>query len=212
MPSVPDPAARLRDLLPLHRLRLVASRRAAAPGSSASAPADTRAGRPRSSRPRPDCPGSAARASAPPGRSPRSTTCSIRWSVPERSSPLAAVDGFAAPLALGASPLPPAGAPVALDFWRLAPSEAHGRRALPSVRPFAARRPPLLWPRLTSRSAARGRVALSAPDTPLDNIRAMPRRPLARNAPLPLASRGTRIRRTWSTPHSFTPPPGIWPF
>jgi hypothetical protein len=51
---------------------------------------------------------------------PRSTTASIRWSVPERASPLVARDASPLRSTLGASPLPPSGSSSCLDIWRLA--------------------------------------------------------------------------------------------
>ena len=131
---------------------------------------------------------------------PRSTTCLHAGgrspSVRLRSPPAR----FAAPL--GPRGFTPASErELQLLPGHLAPGvfEAHGRLALPSVRPFARSR--LLWPRLTSRSAPRRRPFRRKARSPQVRPSAFPARPPdLRRLALGRGASRSLARSPWSTP------------
>ena len=150
MPRSRTPPSRLGDRLPFDRLGLVGPGEQLGLEGRASAPAGARGGRPRSSRRRPDCPGSAARASTPPGRCrarPPPPSGGRSLSVRLRSPP-ATLRRSARPS--GLHPSLRTGAPVAWTSgaWRLGGSRASRSPFRSALRPRG-----LLWPRLTSRAA-----------------------------------------------------------
>ena len=106
---------------------------------------------------------------------PRSTTRSIKWSVPERASPLPARDASPLRSALGASPLSPNGSSsCCLAIWRLASWRV---TVVPLSLLFGPSPEGLLWPRLTSRPAARRRPFRRQARSPQVRMLAVPAPP-----------------------------------
>jgi hypothetical protein len=146
---------------------------------------------------------------------PRSTTRSISFasSVPERSSPWAAVGASPPPSTFGASPLSSSGSSSCLDFWRLAsprstvdslssPFGPLRRQRLPRVGGCPARlRGPLLRPLLTSRSASQRRPFRREARSPQVRVLTFTA-PWPGLRPSPLVARASRTlaRSPWHRP------------
>ena len=136
---------------------------------------------------------------------PRSTTRSIRGSVPERPVPCAAVSASPLRCAFGASPRSASGSSTCVDLWRLAPPRrtvvsrslpfgpSPRQSLLPSPGcppwPASAR---LLWPLLTARAATSASPLQAHGERAPGKNALLPRTVAACTSPGPLTPRASR--------------------